>query len=408
MLNMNKIQIKSFEISGLFGTDNVVIPFDDDGIKILIGENGAGKTQMLNLFYYFLTANFFRLSDFKFSKLKLTISNNRVIEFSKKDIEDFIEQTYNNPFVKDFINEFGISQFEILRKKFLADRKNWRTHIDRYDNYTRKYPVHRLFRFFEELEMGNTIIIPFENLKNQITEIFKSVDILYFPTYRRVEEDLYNFGYDEDELNFGNENTLIQFGMKDVKKRFEDIQNVIDKLLKEGLTQFTKDILNIVVTDDISDSPDRLLDKINENDIDIILSRVGGLLPDNQKSAVKNIVAQKEIKNALHIYLLQKLIDIYEKQKELDKTLKNFRDACNTYLTGKEVFYDESAIKIYVRSQKTGDEIDLKYLSSGEKQIISMFSKVYLSEQDKRFYILFDEPERSLSMLWQWTLLRNI
>jgi predicted ATPase len=37
-----------------------------------------------------------------------------------------------------------------------------------------------------------------------------------------------------------------------------------------------------------------------------------------------------------------------------------------------------------------------------------MFSKVYLSEPEKRFYILFDEPELSLSMLWQKTLLPNI
>jgi hypothetical protein len=283
IFNMNKLQIKSFEIYGLFGTDNIVIPFDDDGIKILIGENGTGKTQMLNLFYYFLTANFLRLSDFKFSQLKLSISNNEVIEFSKKDIEKFIERTYNNPLVKEFINEFGIFQFEILRNKYL-DRKNWQIQIGKYEDYTREYSIRRLFRVFETLEMEKIDIIPFEDLKNQITETFKSVDILYFPTYRRVEEDLYNFGYDEDELNFGNENTLIQFGMKDVKKRFENIQNVIDKLLKEGLTQFTKDILNIVVTDDISDSSDRLLDKISENDIEIILSRVGGLLPDNKKT----------------------------------------------------------------------------------------------------------------------------
>jgi hypothetical protein len=223
-----------------------------------------------------------------------------------------------------------------------------------------------------------------------------------------VEEDLYNFGYDESELNLDLENTLIQFGMEDVKRRFKYTQDALDKLLKEGLAQFTKDILNIVIADDISDSSDKLFDKINESNIDIVLSRVGSLLPDNQKIALKNIVNKKEITNVLHIYLLQKLTDIYEKQKELDNAVKDFRDACNTYLIGKEVFYDESAIKIYIKSKRTNDEIDLKYLSSGEKQIISMFSKVYLSEQEKRFYILFDEPELSLSMLWQKTLLPDI
>jgi predicted ATPase len=405
---MNNIQIKSFEVSGLFGTDNVLIPFNEDGIKILIGENGLGKTQILNLFYYFLTANFFRLNEFNFSVLKISFSNNQTIEISKNQIEDSVVEIYKNSDIKTFIDEFGISQFELLRNKFLTDRKNWRKHIDRYDNYSRKYPIHRVFRVFEELETRNIFTAFFESLKNKITEMFQGVDILYFPTYRRVEEDLYNFGYDEDELSLDSENTLIQFGMEDVKKRFKYTQNAIDKLLKEGLAQFTKDILNIVVADDISDSSDKLLNKIKISDIDIILSRVGGLLPDNQKEAIKNIVARREIKNTLHIYLLQKLTDIYEKQKELDKSIKDFRDACNSYLIGKEVFYDESAIKIYIKSKRTNDEIELQSLSSGEKQIISMFSKVYLSEQSKRFYILFDEPELSLSMLWQKTLLPNI
>jgi predicted ATP-dependent endonuclease of OLD family len=197
--------------------------------------------------------------------------------------------------------------------------------------------------------------------------------------------------------------------MEDVKKRFQHTQNSIDEFLKEGLKQFTSDILNVVIEEDNVEKPSsKLFNKISNDDIDIILSRVGNLLPDSQKESVRNIVAKKEIKNPLSIYLLQKLIDIYEKQKELDKSVKYFRDACNTYLIGKEVFYNESEIKIYIKSQRTNEEIDLKYLSSGEKQIISMFSKVYLSDSDKRFYILFDEPELSLSMLWQKSLLPNI
>ncbi|MDR0863629.1 MAG: ATP-binding protein [Candidatus Symbiothrix sp.] len=405
---MDKTQIKSFEVFGLFGTDDIMIPFNEDGIKILIGENGLGKTQILNLFYYTLTANFFRLSDFKFLKLKLSFTNNRTIEISKKEINELIEKMYNQPLVKEFINEFGISQFEFLRQKYQTNRDNYHNYIEK-NEYRRKFPTFRLSRMFEELETVNLFSSSLEKLKIDIAKILKNIDILYFPTYRRVEEDLFNFGYEEDELNFNAENTLIQFGMEDVKKRFSKTQNAIDKLLKEGLAQFTKDILKVVITDEsITNDSVQLLNKITDDDIDIILSRVGNLLPDNQKKSVRDMVAKKEIKNPLSIYLLQKLIDIYEKQKELDKSVKDFRDACNTYLIGKEVFYDESEIKIYIKSKRTKDEIDLKYLSSGEKQIISMFSKVYLSEADKRFYILFDEPELSLSMLWQKTLLPNI
>ncbi|MFN0048898.1 MAG: AAA family ATPase [Cytophagales bacterium] len=408
---MSKTKIQSFEIIGLFGTDDIKIPFKDP-VKILIGENGLGKTQVLNLFYFTLTKNFFRLSEYNFTNLTITFSNNKKIEISKKQVDELVDKMYKHPMVKELINEIGFSQFEMLRNKFFKDRKNWHRLEDNYmrsnTRVGRKFPIHHVFRVFEELEMNEHkhSNVHFDKCKKDISSELKGLEILYFPTYRRVEEDLYNLGYDEDELKIDQDNNLIQFGMGDVKRRFNYIQNTIDKLLKEGLAQFTKDILNVVIDD--SEPSENILDKINEGDIEIILSRVGNLLPDNQKDAVKNIVANKQLKNPLSAYLLQKLIDIYEKQKELDNSVKIFRDACNKYLINKSVFYDESAIEIYIKSTRTNDKIDLKHLSSGEKQIVSMLSNVYLSETDKRFLILFDEPELSLSMMWQKQLLPDI
>lgn len=51
--------------------------------------------------------------------------------------------------------------------------------------------------------------------------------------------------------------------------------------------------------------------------------------------------------------------------------------------------------------------IDTQGLSSGEKQIISVFSKLYL-EDNKKYIILFDEPELSLSIKWQAKFLPDI
>jgi predicted ATP-binding protein involved in virulence len=45
--------IQRFCITNLFGFKTVDINFEDD-IKILIGENGLGKTTVLNSLYYIL------------------------------------------------------------------------------------------------------------------------------------------------------------------------------------------------------------------------------------------------------------------------------------------------------------------------------------------------------------------
>ncbi len=408
-MSLNKI--KSFSIYGLFGTSDVHIKFDEN-IKILIGENGLGKTQVLNLFYYTLTKDFFRLNEYNFDKLVLIFSNEKSIEISKKNIAELVKDTFSNPLIKDVIEDIGFARFEMLRNKFAHNTGDWET-IERQvmlsDSKFRKYPMHRIFRIFDDIKRGKSKIENhvLDKCKEEISSETKGMEIMYFPTFRRVEEDLHNLGYGEDELNLNQENTLIQFGMDDVKKRFNEIENTIDKLLKEGLAEFTKDILNVVIND-YTPTTESILDKITENDIEIILSRVGKLLTDVQKQAVKDIVSRKQLTNPLSAYLLQKLVDIYEKQKSLDNSVNVFRNVCNKYLINKEVFYDESSINIFIKSDLTDKEIDLKYLSSGEKQIISIFSKIYLSDADKKFIVLFDEPELSLSIIWQKQLLPDI
>ena len=54
-----------------------------------------------------------------------------------------------------------------------------------------------------------------------------------------------------------------------------------------------------------------------------------------------------------------------------------------------------------------GIKIDLDSLSSGEKQIVSIFSKVYLDVTMPCIFII-DEPEISLSIEWQKNFLKDI
>ena len=88
---------------------------------------------------------------------------------------------------------------------------------------------------------------------------------------------------------------------------------------------------------------------------------------------------------------------------------------CNVYLTGKKLIYDNVNYNIVI--QLTTDEVGvtgnnpgtltLRMLSSGEKQIVSLFSHVYLSS-GRRFFVVIDEPELSLSIIWQRRFLPDI
>lgn len=358
---MNPSLIKSFSVYGLFGTIDVHIPFDGD-IKILVGENGLGKTQVLNIFYYALIRDFFKLSDFNFDKVILYFAKQSPVEIDKVDINYYVknnvemEMVLGRPENTGMLTELGVKRNE---------------------------------------------------LRNRIIDATLGKEILYFPTFRRVEEDLHGLGYDDQDERLNQEDTVIQFGMDDVSRRFTSIENKIDQLLKEGFAKISSEILSHLIKG-FSETDNACLDKIDQNDIEIILARVGSQLPEEDKKAMRAIAVEKRIDNPALMFFLKKLIEIYESQKELDNSIKGFRDVCNAYLVDKKVFYDESAIKIYIKSDITHEPIDLKYLSSGEKQIISMFSKIYLAEENKRFIVLFDEPELSLSMIWQRRLLPDI
>ncbi|HEB4995643.1 TPA: ATP-binding protein [Aeromonas hydrophila subsp. hydrophila] len=76
-------------------------------------------------------------------------------------------------------------------------------------------------------------------------------------------------------------------------------------------------------------------------------------------------------------------------------------------MTDKEVVYDESNVTIEIIRKKNGRAVDIESLSSGEKQIISLFALLYLQRKEE-LAIFFDEPELSLSMEWQKTLLPDI
>ncbi len=399
--------IKSFSVYGLFGTSDVHIPFDEN-IKILIGENGLGKTQILNMFYYTLNRRFEKLADFSFDKINIQFSNCEPIEISKQEIEDTY---FNHPLSGKLIDVVGFQNFMQLKK--FVNRKDSPNEYS--SNFNRK-----MRSLISSIPMNTSTILEIlrggdsENLfssqvkkcEEKIIDELGDTEIMYFPTFRRVEEDLKNLGYEEEEFQ-NDDNRLIHFGMGDVRKRFDEIENRIDKLLKEGFSKISGEILSQLVKG-FSGLDANFIDRIDEKDIEIILSRVGKQLSDTDKNEIRNIVINREIKNESLVYFLQKLIEIYEKQKPLDNFIKDYIRLCNSYLINKKLFYDESQIKIYIKSDSTGEEIELSKLSSGEKQIISILSKIYLADKNQRFLVLFDEPELSLSMLWQKQLLPDI
>lgn len=421
---MNKSKITKFKISKLFGYQNVEIDFNDSH-KILIGENGLGKTTILNTLYYILNKKFKKLNKINFESIELIFSNKNKIFITKNDLNFFVhrptraQETQFYHILKEKITKNDIERLKtiITDKKISEQAKRFEVvevlnKIDIKINAPSKFVYDSILTFINQSEAVN--------FQKVIDIIDKNVTskILYFPTYRRIETDFEkliekkkhfemqnNLFWDEDnDTSTIDEDDNLKFGMEDVQIRIENLTEEIREKSLKGFSLITGDLLS-QLSNEFKNY--KLKNKVDSKKLQIILDRVGNSINEEDKDLIKDYIHSGNKNNKGLLYLIDKLIDLYNEQEKLDVAIKKFAETCNKYLNFKQFFYDESLISLNIFRENSKDIILLEQLSSGEKQIVSLFSKIYL-DIDKSFIMLFDEPELSLSIFWQQRLLPDI
>lgn len=390
--------IKRFYVKDLFGHTSFNIIFDTNE-KILVGENGIGKTTLLNILYNIISCNFEKLGDIEFDQVLLEFSSGKVVDIRRSELKQYFQNARI-----DFRQYLTDREWRELNRQRDLGRPGIHRDIIEKISIRSEYSEARIYKELKTflLNEQDTIVDTNEEYAHYKAIIKEEFDceIMYFPTYRRVEEDLHKLGIEDYN------GKLIQFGMTDVEKAFKSItQDIKDSAIQwfskvngEMLSQL---ISGINVTDD-------MINSIQRDALKIVLDRVGNNISDEYKERIDHLVKSGQLKNSTHeplVYFLANLIKIYQQQREKDETIQKFAEVCNKYLVGKNVDYNESSVEISI--QQNGRKIDISKLSSGEKQIVSLFSRIYLDSK-KDFIIIFDEPELSLSIDWQSQLLPDI
>lgn len=428
---MNKLQ--NFKIKKLFGHQDVDLHFNNN-VLILMGENGLGKTSILNSLYFTLTKKWKKLLKINFETISLEIDNNQ-FTFTKLQVSTYLENSNNkkNLRYKNLRSEITkILKIDDLNM-FISNRKD--ENVDRHRiiyEYVRKNklatelnnpPIGLMIDLIEQISRQPDFT-SLENLVAFLDTEF-STEIIYFPTYRRVEEELHNLGklrriqndelhsfpWEDDDEREETEDledeTLIQFGMEDVEERIKKIISKINDSSIKGFAKVTGEMLHQLQEGFPKLTKEEILN-INRTNIEIILNRVKNNLSEADRENILRLLDSKELLTKPELaYFLTKLEDIYLRQRELDNSIKDFEKVTNQYLVGKKMIFDESSVTLNIHNIKTSEKVELNQLSSGEKQIISLFSKIYLEDLND-LMIFFDEPELSLSIKWQKQLLPHV
>ncbi|AAU16859.1 AAA family ATPase [Bacillus cereus] len=409
----------SFEIEGLFGDRDIKFNFEKP-LLILIGENGVGKSTVLSILNCILERNTAGLKEYDFDLIKYKVNETTYCLY-----RDDMDKIPN-----DFEVNYNLLNDSLLQNKMLLKDVAKELQIT-YSMFTRHFNEKKFYWFIDRMEylQFQGIATPladnfFREIVNEkhtnhptLQNFFDPIcselkgELLYFPTYRRVEEEAYKVGHVIDK-DLGK--NVIKFGMQDVQKIFN---NIIEQIKTETINGVQK-VMDSLFTDllselNLSNEYDSIDLKNKREDLEIILKRSENSLPFSMKKTLEKldvILDKKDLtdKEQFILYFITKYLNIYESSKVHDEKINLFIKVCNSYFKDKKFIYDAKNVHIKLVSKyDLSKEIQLKSLSSGEKQIVSLFASLYLTGKED-YVILFDEPELSLSIKWQEKLLKDI
>lgn len=466
---MDKAIIESFSIRGLFGIYDLEIPFRDNTF-IIYSENGSGKTQVLNMLYYALSGNFLKLLDFSFNTLTLRFLDNFTIDIERKFLEDLIKYLLNANELVNHRNSLGISDFNILMNCFMQN-SNSNIATDRY-KLNINYSLILLDATFNQklqprrLSIINVITQIYEiknnyisNLKSEYATNFinsenytfllqNEFSTLYFPTFRRSETNPKNSSYldsinNQVLFNPGyNINEIHSYGMKDIEIIVNNTISVFDEIFQSFQSQ---DIIMTLIKDYKLNAYNKvdINNIIKSKEFDLIINRLILRLSDEEKKKFRNMIdniinniinSENKFHNSdkMAMFIMENIFDIFESFSLILSKVEKFIEVCNHYLSDKQIQFNVVSGTFKILSTIKRDQIiPLNHLSSGEKQIVSLFAKLYFPnfqalnspmynrsilankiydslKNENKIILFFDEPELSLSVFWQQRLLPDI
>jgi len=446
--------IEHFEIRGLFGYRNISLS-SKYAATILIAKNGAGKTTLLGAMDAFLKCQFARLNELQFTAIECRLRGiNDPLILHKSDIDEIIKKLDDIEFIRiakqnelDPIDllYFISGEYQLIKGDFselLAHPIYRKIYIQ--TTHTRESAN----TFFSELEgMVGLKNRRLEFIRTTIRKSFGNVDIVYLPTYRRIElslpetEEFQKYGRGQSvQSKLGlNKRSLqsgeIQFGLSDISSRLAQLNQ--DMLIEsnQGYREISANIINELIDGAFEREVPSLEERPSQDALNLFFSRLReggrfvGPYSDIQIPDFRRIYSTEDIpqnSRKFLTYFLGKLNTVMQKTRDIEGLVEEFVKNCNRYLSEQDdsvaipnrpqkallssdkkvLTLNRRNLGVSVTNVDANRKIPLDALSSGEKQMISLFARLYLYPKKK--ILLIDEPELSLSIDWQRKILVDI
>jgi len=439
--------IESFSIEGLHGYRSIALE-SEYAATILIARNGTGKTTLLGALDAFLRMQFSRFRNLEFTAIKCKFRDvSEEITLHHDDIMEFLQPPSEGEMIK-LANRANIDPGLLFN--FLIDE--WENEKDiRLTSYDNKitseissafnYNSHEIWSVLSKAKSSLFERQPsISKIRKAIESALQGIDIVYLPTYRRVEVTLRG---DSRETAFRRrrpkievaEGSLftgeIQFGLTDILVRLSQLEQKIVLESNIGYRDISGNIINELLDGSFEKNLEPNFSIPSQEELTLFFKSIARsqrdkplnvLIPNLGKIYTRDGTSDNSSKFLK--YFLSKLNTPIQATKDVEFPINDFIDNCNKYLyspepstnldeenksfiiDGKKLRLNRKNLQIHVESLPEERKIPLEALSSGEKQMISLFAKIFL--YPRRKIVLIDEPELSLSMDWQKEILVDV
>lgn len=382
--------IKNLYIEQLFGRFNYNIALKSNGITIITGPNGFGKSTILKIIDALSKQKIQYLIGLDFSKIEVVFDDSKTI--IEKNDTDFSVDGISLSFFKRTQEDYMMyirrrGYFRKTSDGFIDMRTGKRYADDEFD-----YNFLQDDDFWEDVlsyDDDNRYTKQLIDLKNKLKVISeKSGNIRLVSEQRLIRREIPSRRVEEHRV-IDVINDLPEQLKKEIQKVYDEYSRVSNKLdssypkrlfaTKGGLASRAE------FTERLNDSNEKFkkLSQYGLVDISIINSK-----NYNSKHST-----------ALKIYF-DDFSEKYKVFQDLIQKLDLFTSIINERLTFKKILITRTDGFKIVDENNTEKTLELNQLSSGEKQEIVLFYELIFNTQPE-FLLLIDEPEISLHISWQ-------